>query len=297
MCIIAIKPAGIVPPSMELIENMWYNNSDGAGICYPLRGQVVIDKGYLKLKKFKSMLEDLRKKIDIVRVPVIYHFRIGTSGGNTAANTHPFPITDKLPLLQKTRGRYPLAMVHNGVIDITPSKENISDTMEYIISQIAPLRQLREDFYKTEAGKKLLYNATGGKLAFMDGSGHIETIGDFIKDNGMIYSNTSYKRNYYYSYYGSWCDYSDYTNFKNYKKHMVGRVEPLQWLTDDDGYLILSDGNLDSCDGYLMDRDGNIYEYDYAIDMAIPVEAAAFTHAGTYLQFNEDAAEPVDVLM
>jgi predicted glutamine amidotransferase len=296
MCIIAIKPAGIVPPSTELIENMWYSNSDGAGICYPLRGRVVIDKGYLKLKKFKSMLETLEKKIDIVRVPVIYHFRIGTSGGNTAANTHPFPISDKLPLLQKTRGRYPLVMAHNGVIDIKPRKKDISDTMEYIMTQIAPLRQLRKDFYKTAAGKKLLYNATGGKLAFMDGAGNIETVGDFITDGGMIYSNSSYKRDYYYSYYGAWSDYSsDYTSFKNYKK--AWDVELLQWLTDDDGYIILTDGKIDEADGYLMDRDGNIYEYDYFIDMAIPVEAAAFTHAGTFLQFNEDAAEPVDILI
>ncbi len=295
MCIIAIKPAGIKPPAEKIIENMWYNNDDGAGICYPLRGHVVIDKGHMKLKKFKSMLEDLDKKIDTTATPILYHFRIGTSGGNTAANTHPFPISDKLPLLQKTRGAYPLVMAHNGIIDIKPRKKDISDTMEYIMAQIAPLKQLRKDFYKTDAGKKLLYNATGGKLAFMDGSGYIETIGDFIKDNGMMYSNSSYKRDYFYSYYGAWSDYSDYASFKNYKK--VWDVEPLQWLTDDDGYLILSDGNMDSCDGYLMDRDGNIYEYDYAIDMAIPVEAAAFTHAGTYLQFNEDAAEPVDVLI
>lgn len=295
MCIIAIKPAGITPPSMELIENMWYSNSDGAGICYPVNGKVRIDKGHMKLKKFKSVLEDLEKKIDTTATPIIYHFRIGTSGGNTAANTHPFPISDKLPLLQKTRGEYPLVMAHNGMIDITPHKKTISDTMEYIISQVAPLRQLRKDFYKTDAGKKLLYNATGGKLAFMDGSGNIETVGNFITDDGIIYSNTSYKRDYYYSYYGAWSDYSNYYDLKNYKK--AWDVEPLQWLTDDDGYLILSNGNMDSCDGYLMDSDGNIYEYDYSMDMAIPVDAAAFTHAGTTLQFNEDLAEPVDILI
>jgi predicted glutamine amidotransferase len=296
MCIIAIKPAGIAPPSMKIIENMWYSNSDGAGICYPLRDSVVIDKGHMKLKKFKSVLEDLEKKIDIVKVPVIYHFRVGTSGGNTAANTHPFPITDKLPLLQKTRGKYPLVMAHNGIIDMTPSKKSISDTMEYIISQVAPLRQLRKDFYKTDAGKKLMYNATGGgKLAFMDGAGNIETVGDFITDNGIIYSNTSYKREYYFNYYGAWSDYSDYTSFKNYKK--AWDVEPLQWLTDDDGYVILTDGQMDEADGYLMDRDGNIYEYDYSLDMAIPIDAVAFTHAGTTLQFNEDLAEPIDILI
>lgn len=295
MCIIAIKPAGIKPPSMELIDNMWYSNNDGAGICYPLKGKVRIEKGFMKLKKLKSRLNELENEIDTTAAPIIYHFRIGTSGGNTAANTHPFPITDKLPLLQRLSGSYPLVMAHNGTIDIKPRVKDISDTMEYILSQIAPLKQLRRDFYINNHGKKLLYNATGGKLAFMDGSGNIETVGDFIKDSGMIYSNSSYKIDYYYSYYGAWSDYSNYTNLKKYSK--AWDVEPLQWLTDDDGYILLTDGNMDSCDGYLMDSDGNIYEYDYTIDMAMPVDAVAFTHAGTILPFNEDIAEPLDILI
>jgi len=295
MCIIAIKPAGITPPSTELIENMFYNNSDGAGICYPLRGHVVINKGHMKLKKFKSMLKDLDKKIDTTASPIIYHFRIGTSGGNIPANTHPFPISDKLPLLQRLSGSYPLVMAHNGTIDIKPRVKDISDTMEYILSQVSPLKQLRKDFYKTAAGKKLLYNATRGKLAFMDGSGRIETVGDFITDEGMIYSNSSYKRDYYYSYYGAWSDYSDYTNSKNYNS--VWYVEPLQWLTADDGYIILTDGRMDEADGYLIDVDGSIYEYDYQLDMAVPIDVMAFTHAGTPLKFDEDKAEPIDILI
>ena len=40
MCIIAIKPAGTHLPTTTTIENMWYNNRDGAGFMYAKDGNV-----------------------------------------------------------------------------------------------------------------------------------------------------------------------------------------------------------------------------------------------------------------
>lgn len=285
MCIIAIKPAGIKMPANKIIENMWHNNSDGAGFMYAVNSSVYIEKGFMKLKSLKVALKQLEKKVDVTNTPIILHFRITTSGGTSPGNTHPFPITEKLPLLQMTKSKAPLAVAHNGIIDIKPSKKDISDTMEYIISQLAPLYQLRKDFYKLEAGKKLVYNAIKSKMAFLDGEGRIETVGDFIKDkDGMLYSNTSYKARMIYYKWDFWDDYSLQWYEPKHGKY-------LSWLTEDDGYILVN-GSLESADYYLVDKQGNLYRYDIESDSAIPIEGTLYSHAGRPINgFKEDFAE------
>ena len=289
MCIIAIKPAGIKMPATATIENMWHNNDDGAGFMYAANGTVHIEKGFMTLKDCKKALKRLEKTIDVVNTPIILHFRITTHGGTSPGNTHPFPVTEKLPLLQMTKSKAPLAVAHNGMIDITPSKKDISDTMEYILTQLAPLYQLKKDFYRQPAGKKLIYNAIKSKMAFLDGTGRIETVGDFITgDDGILYSNASYKaRTIYYD----WDIWEDYSLQWYEPKH--GKY--LSWLTEEDGY-ILSDGTLLSPDYYLTDREGNLYQYDIATDTAIPIDGTLYNHAGMPINgFDEDFAEYVEI--
>ena len=290
MCIIAVKPAGVKMPATKTIENCWFNNRDGAGLMYATGGTVYIEKGFMKLKSLKVALKQLEKKVDIVNTPVILHFRITTSGGTSPENCHPFPVAEKLPLLQMRKSKAPLAVAHNGIIDIKPSREDISDTMEYIISQLTPLYQLKKDFYKHEAGKKLVYNAIKSKMAFLDGEGRIETIGDFIKDkDGLLYSNTSYKaRTIYYD----WDIWEDYASQWYESKH--GKY--LSWLTEEDGY-ILSNGDLISADYYLTDEEGNLYQYDIETDTAIPIEGTLYSHAGRPINaFKEEFAEYVRIM-
>ena len=289
MCIIAIKPAGISMPATTTIENMWHNNRDGAGLMYAARGTVHIEKGFMTLKDFKAALKRLKKTIDTTSTPIILHFRITTHGGTSPGNCHPFPITEKLPLLQMTKCKAPLAVAHNGMIDIEPSRKDISDTMEYILTQLAPLYQLRKDFYKQPAGKKLVYNAIKSKMAFLDGNGRIETIGDFITDeNGMLYSNASYKARTVYYNWDIWEDYSLQWYESKHGKYMC-------WLTEEDGY-ILSNGTLLSADYYLTDREGNLYQYDIATDTAVPIDGTLYNHAGMPINgFDEDFAEYVEI--
>lgn len=288
MCIIAIKPAGINMPATATIENMWYNNSDGAGFMYAAGGTVHIQKGYMTLKSFKKAINKLKKTIDTTNTPIILHFRITTHGGTSAGNTHPFPVTEKLPLLQMTKCTTPLAVAHNGIIDVKPSKKNISDTMEYILNQLAPLYQLKKDFYKQPAGKKLIYNAIKSKMAFLDGAGRIETVGDFIAgEDGLMYSNNSYKaRTVYYTW-----DLWDYGSEWYDSEH--GRY--MTWLTEEDGY-ILSNGIPISADYYLTDKEGRLYLYDIETDTAIPIDGTLYNHAGQPINaFNEDFAEYVEI--
>lgn len=285
MCIIAIKPAGIEMPAIATIENMWYNNPDGAGFMYAKDGAVHIEKGFMKLKSLKSALKKLEKNIDTTNTPLVMHFRITTSGGTSPENCHPFPVSEKLPLLQMKKSKAPLAVAHNGIIDIKLSQKDISDTMEYIISQLAPLYQLKKDFYKHEAGKKLVYNAIKSKMAIMDGNGYIATIGDFVAgEDGLLYSNNSYKARTTYYKWDFWEDYS----FRWYSpKH--GKY--LSWLTEDDGYILVN-GNIESADYYLADKQGNLYRYDIESDSAIPIEGTLYNHSGRPINgFKEDFAE------
>ena len=184
MCVIAVKPANVAMIDNKTIENMWYNNDDGAGFMYPTH--VKIKKGYMTLR-LKKALKALEKEIDTVKTPIVLHFRIGTSGGNIAANTHPFPVSENLAALQKTHLTAPLAVAHNGVIDIKPRKKDISDTMEYIISQLAPLYQLKEDFYRQEAGKKLIYNAIQSKDGLYGRAGRNRLAGNFEKTASITF--------------------------------------------------------------------------------------------------------------
>lgn len=284
MCIIAIKPAGISMPATKTIENMWYNNPDGAGFMYAKDGVVYIEKGFMKLKSLKTALRGLEKKVDVVNTPIVMHFRITTSGGTSPENCHPFPVSEKLPLLQMRKSKAPLAVAHNGIIDIKPSKKDISDTMEYIINQLAPLYQLKKDFYKQPAGKKLVYNFIKSKMVFLDGEGRIETVGDFIEADGILYSNTSYKARTLYYKWDYWNDYSLQWYEPKHGKY-------LSWLTDDDGYILVN-GSLESADCYLVDKQGNLYKYDLETDSAVPIEGTLYNHSGRPINgFKEDFAE------
>ncbi len=288
MCIIAIKPAGKKLPATGTIENMWYNNNDGAGLMYAAGGSVHIEKGFMTLKSFKAALKRLDRDIDVTNTPIVLHFRITTHGGRSAGNTHPFPVTEKLPLLQMSKSKAPLAVAHNGVIDIKPSKKDISDTMEYITNQLAPLYQLKKDFYRRPAGKKLVYNFIKSKMVFLDGIGKIETVGDFITGkDGILYSNNSYKARTIYYDWDLW-DYGTDWYDSRYGRYMT-------WLTSDDGYII-SNGDILDADYYLTDKKGHLYRYDIDINMATPIPGALYNHAGRQINgFKEDFAEYVEI--
>lgn len=292
MCVIAVKPANVAMIDEKTIDNMWYNNDDGAGFMFPAHGGVKIRKGYMTLKSLKKALKALNKEIDTTATPIVLHFRIGTSGGNIAANTHPFPVSENLAALQKTQLTAPLAVAHNGIIDIRPRKKDISDTMEYILSQLAPLYQLKKDFYRHDAGKKLIYNAIRSKMAFMDAAGRISLIGKFEQDGEYYFSNSSYKAFYRnYNYWDKWDDYA----FKSWSKNTYS-TRMLQWLDDRDGYIITGAGEMVEAYDYLISSTGELYIYDGDYDAAVPIDGTAYTHAGTPLKWDIEKAEIMEIV-
>lgn len=294
MCIIAAKPAGVTMPSTEKIENMWNRNSDGAGIMYAVDNKVHIEKGFMTYASFNTKLDELRGKYNLDKLPVVMHFRITTHGGTKPENCHPFPITDSVGMLRKLNQTAQIGVAHNGIIDIRPRK-GISDTMEYIASQLAPLSKAVPNFYKNKHLMQMISNAIDSKMAFLTSGGKIYTIGDFVENGGVMYSNRSFERttswrDYYYGCYeaDSWELYSGVPHY---------RYKPVMWLDDAKGeFIVTSDGDMLSGE-YAIDADKNVYEYDYELDALVKVPALAYNSEAMLLNYDADSQLCVNELI
>lgn len=299
MCVIAIKPKGVDMPPQTWIDNMWYANPDGAGFMYASGGKVVIQKGYMKLADFNNALSELKNKFNLKDLALVMHFRIGTAGGNIPANTHPFPISDSIPVLQKLICTTKLGVVHNGIIPIKPRQDNISDTMEYIASQLAPLYRYDNEFYRSKDLLQLIGNATASKLAFLTPKGEVFTVGAFVEEAGMLFSNTSYSSSYWYRRvptraYG--LDEDDYETLYgdwHYGATHGEYVVDLQLMAS--GYIVdYETGNfLDANDfDFFVDRDGFLYLYDEDECCCIEVvgDYGLYDKDGMNFHFNKEHA-------
>lgn len=187
MCIIAIKPADKPMFTDDQIKVMFTNNPDGAGLMYyhKTAGRVAIRKGFMDVE---SLLKYLHSR-DFTGINVILHFRISTSGLKDQLNCHPFSVygDNKIEMFTK------MGVAHNGILrEYEPSKKSlINDTQVFIHSV---LRNLSPKFIYSDDKCYLLRELIGtNKLAFLDQKNHVRLIGDFIRDNGYIYSNASYK--------------------------------------------------------------------------------------------------------
>lgn len=194
MCIIAIKSKGVDMPSEKTLRTMWTNNPHGAGIMYADGdGKVYIDKGYMDWTSFHERIKSLGDPEALRNMAIIMHFRIATHGGINPSNTHPFPVSERVSALTKLRQACKVGVAHNGIIPIKP-REGISDTMEFIVSELAPLAARKPAWYKDRKTMAKIGKRIQSKLAVLDGRQVIAYYGDFITEaDGMIYSNTSYK--------------------------------------------------------------------------------------------------------
>lgn len=313
MCIIAAKPAGIKMPDLETIETMWRSNPDGAGLMYVGKqvktgggkkrttNVVKIEKGFMKLSDFTARLQELETELDLTATPVVMHFRITTHGGTCPENCHPFPITGSVGVLKKRKAATRVGVAHNGIIHITPRK-GISDTMEYILTQLAPLQEALPRFYENKHAMRLVENAIGSKMAFLTSEGNIYTIGKFETCDGIKYSNDSYlpwtmSARYGFGCYDGWFD-SCFADYKSGKKGKGKRKEPkpvyqdLMYLEDVEGaYGVMPDGDFVEGVDLALNPDNVTYRYDGDLNAWVEARGVgAFTAEGTHLRFDPELA-------
>lgn len=190
MCIIVAKPAGIQCPDLETLEMCFNANPDGAGLMFPDGDQVRIIKGFMEFDEFASTLKALG---DVTNTGLVMHFRITTHGGTRPECCHPFPLTDDDAALRALDTTTAVGVAHNGVITGMDTDAKTSDTMAYIRDVLAPLQRMAGDLLASDDAMTIVESTVGSKLAFLEPDGAITTVGDFIEDNGVFYSNSSFK--------------------------------------------------------------------------------------------------------
>ena len=228
MCIIIAKYKNKKTiPTIKKLKNCFNNNPDGAGFMYVDNHNVVIDKGYMTEDAFIKHYKKLCQKYNNFKnKSLVIHCRIGTSSGNTPANTHPYAITNKEKIIFNKYVTSKIGIAHNGIISNYNPKEThptTNDTQNFIIRYLYPLYKNYKDFYKNKYIKDGIQNITNSKFAILDNNDNLYLIGDFTNDNGVNYSNTTYKHNWYnyslqdydYDYEYSWNNYKNKTKKYN----------------------------------------------------------------------------------
>ena len=214
MCIIVAKKKGVNIPSNDILKTCFTRNSDGAGLMYNKDNKVIIEKGFMTYDKLEQRLTELKNEFkdnSLKKIGLVLHFRIGTQGKNDAFTCHPFMISDNNEDLRKLVVETDVAMVHNGIISAysTRKEDDLSDTQLFIKYMVNTIYKYDKEFYKDTKVMNMLQDVARSRLCFLDKKGDIYTSGDFITDNDILYSNTSYKKIEYsnYSYYGYYDDY------------------------------------------------------------------------------------------
>lgn len=194
MCIIAVSRKGVRQPSLEELRTMWSSNPHGAGYMYARYGQVTIHKGFMNLEDF---IAAITQEGFTAKDPVVYHFRISTQAGVNPRMTHPFPLSSRLDHMEKLDLTCPVGVAHNGIIHMTsdPTEKRFSDTALFVTQYLTKLIRRKSDL-TDPAVETMIEELTNSKWAIMDGQGGITTVGRYLTEDGLLFSNSSY-RNYY----------------------------------------------------------------------------------------------------
>lgn len=206
MCIIALKPAGIVIPEKTL-KAMWDNNDDGAGFMYASNGRVRIEKGFMT---FESFLKAYKRAGDFRKI--VMHFRIRTHGAISPHLTHPFWIV---------KGE--MGMVHNGIISGLSGHEDDKESDTSLYAKILAHRYSDplDAITNPEEHARIKSEIGWSKLVFLTSDGDHMIINEKSGqwDNGCWFSNGSFRESYKKwsytsSHYGSWYGDDDKTIYR-----------------------------------------------------------------------------------
>lgn len=279
MCIIVAKNKGVALPTKKTLEQCFERNKDGAGIMYVKNNKVIIEKGLMTFQDFYKKLKSIKKEFggDLTNKALVMHFRIGTHGENDKATTHPFPISSNFDDLRATYFETDLGMAHNGIMSAYNYDRTLSDTQSFIKDYVSVFKELNKKFYLNNKVMEIIsneVNISSNKLCFLDNKENIYWYGDKVIDNGVIYSNTTYKPYTYKSYRNYSYDY-DYWYGKDYKSS-YSKPKTKSYTIDDFiknrvEYELLQVGDyyqtnetfgeyVKANDTIIIDKDHNLYE-------------------------------------
>ena len=191
MCIICVSSAGVKQPNVNTLRTMFYRNPHGAGYMVARDGKVIIHKGFMD---FDSFLEAVHSEHFTKADSVVYHFRISTQAGVNPEMTHPFPLSNQPARMRALDLTCRCGITHNGVIRMTtdPTNTRYSDTAIFITDYLARMVRKPADL-RNQALLDYIFALERSKFAIMDASGYVATVGEFIDDQGLFFSNDSYE--------------------------------------------------------------------------------------------------------
>ncbi len=272
MCIIVSKAKKIKMPDGKTLLRCFENNSDGAGIMWVENGVVNIRKGFMSYKEFDSFICKLGNRLNLTDTALVMHFRITTHGCTNPQSTHPFPISRKILHLKRTSFTTDIGVAHNGIIPVKCHK-TLSDTQTYIMRHLSYIKKTKPDFYKDKSIMEKIEKDIHSKMCFLTKGEEIYTIGKFIEEDGVLYSNSSYEEYY---------DFPWFRYMNLYESEVV--VCPVYGMIIGNGDMMESNGF-----EYFIDENEKVYEYDYISDTLVSVlDSQAFTFNGTPYRFNEN---------
>lgn len=289
MCIAISKPIGVGLPSDEILKNCWENNDDGAGFAFNFDGRVFIKKGFMTFKDFMKALKTYDARYNFKECGVLMHFRIATHGARDASMTHPFPIVDDAGCLKKIEYVSDYAVIHNGIITLTSTTASrsagLSDTALFIKDYLTKIAG-NKAWLRKQCNMELIEKLIDSKMAILDKYGNIKMTSGFTEDNGVFYSNSSYKDSYYRTYtYYSGGSYSTKT-----KKNTKGSNYRYDDYDYDYGYGYgYGSGygyDYDSYDDYIADKVDNsksvAAKYQSGLKGLMKLKSGYFVECGEY---------------
>ena len=192
MCVICASPKGTRQPSISEIKAMFMRNPDGAGYMVARDGTVSIHKGFMDLTEF---LNAVKAEHFTAKDSVVYHFRISTQAGINPSMTHPFPLSNQREVMKALDVHCGCGIAHNGIIRLTsdPNEKEYSDTAIFIADYLSQIIAGPSDLRDPEV-LDVIRCLIGSKMAILDASGYIATVGELFNDRGLLFSNL-YHRN------------------------------------------------------------------------------------------------------
>ena len=181
MCLAIYQPAG-KEVQEKYLRYGFDNHSDGAGMAWAADGVLHVEKGIFNIEKLLELYEQIKQ------YPCLIHFRKATHGKIDKANCHPFLFND---------GKY--ALIHNGVLNIKCSIEGLSDTAHWVKLVLEPLVKKYNVPINDGSLFYLVSQAINGdKMAIMDALGKTYIVNEDkgTWDEGVWYSNTSFRWSY-----------------------------------------------------------------------------------------------------
>ena len=187
MCVICASPKGVRQPNRSEIKAMFLRNPDGAGYMVARDGSVTIHKGFMNLDEF---LNALKAEHFTAKDSVVYHFRISTQAGINPSMTHPFPLSNQREVMKALDVHCGVGIAHNGIIRLTsdPNEKEYSDTAIFIADYLSQIIGSPSDLHDPDV-LETIRCLIGSKMAILDGSGYIATVGQFFNERGLLYSN------------------------------------------------------------------------------------------------------------